>query len=96
MHSFVPENILMPLHSLHIKGFKSIRDQLLEFNPLNVFIGGNGAGKSNLIGVFHFLNKLTRQELALYTGQSGGANSILHFGRSRTETLSIKTGTTQE
>ena len=80
----------MPLHSLHIKGFKSIRDQLLEFNPLNVFIGGNGAGKSNLIGVFHFLNRLTRQELALYTGQSGGANSILHFGRSRTETLSIE------
>ena len=80
----------MPLHSLHIQGFKSIKDQLLEFSPLNVFIGGNGAGKSNLIGVFHFLNRITRQELALYTGQSGGANSILHYGRGHTDALSIR------
>ena len=80
----------MALHSLHIQGYKSINDQLLEFSPLNVFIGGNGAGKSNLIGVFHFLNRITRQELALYTGQSGGANSILHFGRRRTDNLTIE------
>ena len=55
----------MPLRSLHIQGFKSINDQSLEFSPLNVFIGGNGAGKSNLISVFHFLNRITRQELAI-------------------------------
>ena len=48
----------MPLHSIRIQGFKSISDQTLEFNPLNVFIGGNGAGKSNLIGVFNFLNRI--------------------------------------
>jgi predicted ATPase len=80
----------MALHSLHIQGFKSIRDQLLELSPLNVFIGGNGAGKSNLIGIFDLLNRITRQELAIYTGQSGGANAILHFGRKRTEKLSIE------
>jgi predicted ATPase len=80
----------MALHSLEIRGFRSINDQTLELNPLNVFIGGNGSGKSNLIGVFQFLSRLTRQELALYTGQSGGANSILHFGRSRTEKLFVK------
>ena len=79
----------MPLHSLHIQGFRSIRDQVLEFGPLNVFIGGNGAGKSNLINVFDFLNRIYRQELALFTGLSGGANSILHFGRNRTGMLSI-------
>lgn len=79
----------MPLHSIRIQGFKSISDQTLEFNPLNVFIGGNGAGKSNLIGVFNFLNRIYKQELALFTGLSGGANSILHFGRHRTEKLSI-------
>lgn len=80
----------MALHSLHIQGYKSIKDASLEFSPLNVLIGGNGAGKSNLIGVFHFLNRITRKELALYTGQSGGANSILHFGRKHTENLSIE------
>jgi predicted ATPase len=69
----------MSLHSLQIQGFKSIRDQSLELGPLNVFVGSNGAGKSNLISVFHFLSRITRQELALYTGQSGGANSILYY-----------------
>lgn len=80
----------MALHSLHIQGFKSIRDQSLELSPLNVFIGGNGAGKSNLVGVFNLLGRVTRQELALYTGESGGANSILHFGRKRTAKLSLE------
>ena len=80
----------MALQSLRIQGYKSINDQMLEFSPLNVFIGGNGAGKSNLISVFQFLNKINRQELALYTGQSGGANSILHFGRRRTPKLSME------
>lgn len=80
----------MALHSIRIQGFKSINDQMLEFGPLNVFIGGNGAGKSNLIGIFHFLNRINRHELTLYTGQSGGANSILHFGRRRTKKLYVE------
>ena len=80
----------MTIHSLRIQGFKSIRNQLLELDSLNVFIGSNGAGKSNLVGTFDFLNKITRQELALYTGQSGGANAILYFGRKRTAKISIE------
>ncbi|MFZ2098767.1 MAG: AAA family ATPase [Anaerolineales bacterium] len=75
------------LHQLHIKGFKSIRDQKLVFNPLNVFIGSNGSGKSNLVGTFHLLNRVSSQQLQVYTGESGGANAILHFGRKHTEKL---------
>lgn len=78
------------LHSIHVQGFKSIRDQHLEFGQLNVFIGGNGAGKSNLISVFHFLNQLVRKNLRTYTGTAGGASSILHFGRKTTEVLSLE------
>jgi len=33
------------LEKLTIKNFKSIREQTLELGRLNVFIGGNGAGK---------------------------------------------------
>lgn len=80
----------MALHSVHIQGFKSIRDQSLELSRLNVFVGGNGSGKSNLVSVFNFLSKVTGQELALYTGQAGGANSVLYFGRKRTPKLSMK------
>lgn len=78
------------LHKIHIQGFKSIRDQELEFGPLNVFIGGNGAGKSNLVGVFNFLHQVSEQRLQTYTGEAGGANAILHFGRKHTEKLSLE------
>jgi len=40
------------LEKLTIKNFKSIREQIIEPGLLNIFIGGNGAGKSNLIEVF--------------------------------------------
>jgi predicted ATPase len=73
------------LHKIHIQGFKSIRDQQLEFGLLNVFIGGNGAGKSNLVGVFDFLHRVAKQQLQNYTGEAGGANAILHFGRKKTK-----------
>ena len=42
-----------------LKGFKSIREMDLELRPLNVLIGANGAGKSNLISFFRMLNEMT-------------------------------------
>jgi predicted ATPase len=40
----------MPLFTkIMIRGFKSLRDVTLELGQLNVFIGENGAGKSNLL-----------------------------------------------
>jgi predicted ATPase len=78
------------LYQLDVKGFKSIKDQTLEFAPINVFIGGNGTGKSNLIGVFHFLHRIVNKELQTYTGEAGGANAILFFGRKVTKELSLR------
>jgi len=39
----------MPIKKVTIKSFKSIVDQTVELSQLNVFIGTNGAGKSNLL-----------------------------------------------
>lgn len=78
------------LEELKVKNFKSIRDQTLRLGPLNVFIGGNGSGKSNLVGVFHFLNRVVSGDLQNYTGETGGADSILHFGRKQSPSLSIE------
>ncbi len=75
---------MMTLEKLTIKGFKSIRDQTLELDRLNVFIGGNGVGKSNLIGAFRFLHEVINQRLAKYTAIRGGADPILRFGRKTT------------
>ena len=78
------------LEKLTIKNFKSIREQTLKLGRLNVFIGGNGAGKSNLIKIFPFVRRIILGELELHTGTSGGANGILHFGRKRSPSLMIE------
>lgn len=69
------------LEKLTIRNFKSIREQSLVLDPLNVFIGGNGAGKSNLVEVFRFLREIVAQNLAGYTATKGGADNLLYFGR---------------
>jgi predicted ATPase len=78
------------LEQLKVKNFKSIRDQTLRLGRLNVFIGGNGAGKSNLVGVFHFLNRVVSGDLQNYTGETGGADSLLHFGRKQSPSLTVE------
>jgi predicted ATPase len=46
------------LDRLTIEGFKSIRDlRDFELRPLNVLIGANGAGKSNLVEFFRLLRE---------------------------------------
>ncbi|MEA1969063.1 MAG: AAA family ATPase [Thermodesulfobacteriota bacterium] len=55
------------LDKLTIKGFKSIEDlEDFELNNLNVIIGGNGAGKSNLINFFQMLYQIINGNLGSY------------------------------
>jgi predicted ATPase len=77
------------LDTLTIHNFKSIRDQSLQLGPLNVFIGGNGAGKSNLIEVFRFLREIVNQNLAGYVARKGGADALLYFGRKASPTMTL-------
>ncbi|MDM8547547.1 AAA family ATPase [Candidatus Venteria ishoeyi] len=44
------------LKKISIKGFKSILDQEIELGRLNIFIGTNGAGKSNLLEAIAMLS----------------------------------------
>ena len=68
------------LETVKIENFKSIRRQQLALGRLNVFIGGNGAGKSNLVQAFRFLREIVQQNLAGYSLQRG-ADNLLYFGR---------------
>lgn len=68
------------LEKISIQNFKSIRSQELALGRLNVFIGGNGAGKSNLVQAFRFLREVVQQNLAHYSLERG-ADSLLYFGR---------------
>ena len=75
------------LQRIKIRNFKSIREQELRLQPLNIFIGGNGSGKSNLIQVFHFLKEIVNQNLAGYTLTKGGADSLLYYGRKQSQEI---------
>ena len=77
------------LETLTVENFKSIRKQTLRLGALNVFIGGNGSGKSNLIEVFRFLREIVNQNLAAYTLRKGGADTLLYFGRRTSRSMSF-------
>ena len=72
------------LKKLEISGFKSIRHQELTLGSLNVLIGANGAGKSNLISFLQMLERLVEEKLQSHVGRAGGANSLLHYGAKAT------------
>lgn len=77
------------LQRMSLAGFKSIREMSdLEFKPLNVLIGANGAGKSNLISFFKLLNFGMTNSLKEYVARAGYANSLLHFGSQQTKQIS--------
>ncbi len=76
--------------SITIKGFKSIK-QLDDFklSDLNVMIGANGAGKSNLINLFKMLNEIIEGRLQSFVKKSGGADSLFYFGTKETKFLEV-------
>ena len=78
---------MQQLKSIKIAGFRSIKDMKLDLRPLNVLIGANGAGKSNLIAFFKLLNELMAGRLQHHIGTTGRASANLHFGPKTTPQL---------
>lgn len=73
-----------------IKGYKSIKNQQIDFKNINILIGANGSGKSNFISFFEFLNKLYNRNLQEYISLKGGENKILFEGKEVTDKLYFK------
>jgi predicted ATPase len=70
------------IQRLKLSGFRSIQALDLEFKPINVLIGANGSGKSNLIEFLRMLRFMADStgQLRGYVGTLGGASQLLHFG----------------
>jgi len=72
---------------IEIEGFKSIKKQEIMLSPINILIGANGAGKSNFISFFDFLQNLYKQNLEEYIELKGGTDKMLHKGKKQTNSL---------
>jgi predicted ATPase len=75
---------------IEIKGYKSIKNQRIVLNNINILIGSNGSGKSNLISFFEFLNWLYDRNLNDYIALKGGEDKILYNGKKTTDEISFK------
>ncbi len=75
------------LRKVKIEGFKSIEKAELMLGDLNVVIGANGSGKSNLIGVFRLLERVLSHNLQVYVASE--PDRFLHHGRRVTPALSL-------
>lgn len=79
------------LKKITVKGYKSINElDNFELSDLNILIGANGAGKSNFINIFKLLANIGDQTLQLFTQKSGGPDSLLHFGRKKSEKIHME------
>ena len=81
------------LDSITIKGFRSIRElENFKLNSsVNLFIGANGAGKSNLISFFRLYNAFIEGYLPQYFRGYGEVSSHLYHGRKVTHNLCFET-----
>lgn len=76
------------LRSIEVKGYKSIKDQVIPLKDMNVLIGQNGAGKSNFISLFKFLRNIISGRLKSTTLKIGAEN-LLYYGSKETQIMSI-------
>lgn len=60
------------IKKVNIKNFKSIVDETIDLSTLNVFIGANGAGKSNILESLGFIAAQSGSEISLNNLVSAG------------------------
>ena len=77
------------LESLSLSGYRSYDNDIarnhIQLGQMNIVIGANGAGKSNLISFFEMIAFMMTKGLRNYIAQRGGAQGQLYFGAKVTE-----------
>jgi predicted ATPase len=73
----------MPVTSLHVSGYRSLRDFSLPMQQVNVITGANGTGKSNLYQALMLAARVAHGQFARAIAEEGGTPSILWAGGER-------------
>jgi len=80
------EERLRQLTKIVIRGFKSIKYCELDLSSINVFIGANGAGKSNFLSALELLQSVLARGLSHY-GAKKGVDNLFHNGKEVTDSI---------
>ena len=76
------------IRKISINGYKSIRElKEFELRDLNIIIGANGSGKSNLVQVFQLLMAMSGKGMQKFILENGGADNFLHNGPRNTPAI---------
>lgn len=70
----------MTLTDFHVQGYRSVRDIWLKLHPVNVIIGANGSGKSNLYRAIYLVHCAAAGQLSAALSEEGGISSALWAG----------------
>ncbi len=79
---------MITLKKIAVEGYKSIAKAEVELRDLNVIVGANGSGKSNFLGVFKEIYKLSKS--LEYKTPLHNPDRLLHHGRKKTKELEFR------
>ncbi len=71
------------LRSLHVRGYRSLRDFRLKFGRITVVTGENGVGKSNLYRALALLQRMAEGRFAEAVEAEGGMPGLMWAGLQR-------------
>jgi predicted ATPase len=78
------------LRKICISGYKSISPENpleIELDNINILLGANGSGKSNIIGFFKMLNFMMSGSFQLFVEKTGTSQVFLHYGAKNTDKI---------
>lgn len=78
------------LMRLAVKNFRSLKDVSLKLGALNVLVGPNAAGKSNVLDVMAFLGDTVRGDLGPAIASRGGWSRVMFRGKTGERQVSIR------
>ena len=87
----------MAIEEINIIGYRSIRDLRVKLGPVNVIVGANGCGKTNLYRSMLLIQAAASGTLARNIAEEGGMSSITWAGeRHKKDPVRVTLGVTSD
>jgi predicted ATPase len=81
----------MKIERLHVPGYRSLRNIYLDLKQLNVIVGENGSGKSNLYRALQLLSTAANGRFAKKIANEGGSSKACAWASITVENIWKKT-----